>query len=212
MRKNGVRAARHRFFGPIRLFEVPVDRAFEIDDAEDLALAEARAGPLRQEGARRSLPERIAGLVLDFDGVLTDNRVVTLEDGVEAVLSDRSDGLGIEMLRKTGMPMVVISKERNPVVAARCRKLSLECVQAADDKAAAFRAWMTEQALEPEEVVFVGNDGNDVECLRLAGCGVAVGAAHPQARAASDLVLSRPGGRGAVRELAELALERFRDT
>src|SRR5260370_8023915 len=98
MRKNGVRAARHRFFGPIRLFEVPVDRAFEIDDAEDLALAEALAGPLRQEGARRSLPERIAGLVLDFGAVLTHTRAVTLEILAEPVLTHPSVPLGIQSL------------------------------------------------------------------------------------------------------------------
>jgi YrbI family 3-deoxy-D-manno-octulosonate 8-phosphate phosphatase len=210
MRTDGFRSARHRFFGTIRLFEVPAQRALEIDDAGDLALAEALAGVLPREDAERRLPERIAALALDFDGVLTDNRVVTLEDGTEAIVSDRSDGFGIERLRKAGIPMVVLSKERNPVVAARCRKLSLECVQATEDKASALLAWMNAKSIEPAQVVFVGNDLNDVECLRLAGCGVAVSDAHPAARAAADLVLSRPGGHGAVRELVDLVVERLR--
>jgi len=210
MRTEGLRSARHRFFGTIRLFEVPAQRAFEIDDAGDLAFADALVWVLQREESERRLPEQVAALALDFDGVLTDNRVVTLEDGTEAILSDRSDGLGIERLREAGIPMVVLSKERNPVVTARCRKLSLECVQSADNKASALLAWMKAKSLDAAQVVFVGNDLNDVECLRLAGCGVAVSDAHPAACAAADIVLSRPGGHGAVRELADLVIERLR--
>jgi N-acylneuraminate cytidylyltransferase len=210
MRTEGLRSARHRFFGTIGLFEVPAQRAFEVDDVGDLAIADARVWVLEQEETGRRLPERVAALALDFDGVVTDNRVVTLEDGTEAILSDRSDGLGIERLREAGIPMIVLSKETNPVVAARCRKLSLECVQSADDKASALLAWMRAKSLDAADVVFVGNDLNDVECLRLVGCGVAVSDAHPAAYAAADIVLSRPGGHGAVRELADLIVERLR--
>ncbi len=162
----------------------------------------------RAEAAARAdrLPERVEGLALDFDGVLTDNRVMTFPDGTEAVSSDRSDGMGIEMLRHAGIPMVVLSKEQHSVVAARCRKLGLDHTHGIDDKLTAFRAWIDEHGLDPASVVFVGNDVNDVECLELAGCGVAVADAHPAALAVADVVLTRTGGRGAVRELAELIL------
>jgi N-acylneuraminate cytidylyltransferase len=116
------------------------------------------------------------------------------------------------MLHNAGLPIVVLSKERDPVVAARCRKLGVEFVQAVDDKVGAFREWMSERVLDPTGVVFVGNDVNDVECLLAAGCGVVPADAHPSARAAADIVLSRPGGRGAVRELADLVLENTKDT
>jgi YrbI family 3-deoxy-D-manno-octulosonate 8-phosphate phosphatase len=209
MRAPGFLSARHRFFGTIRPFEVPVTRALEIDDQSDLDLAEALADLLGQEATARALPERVVGLALDFDGVMTDNRVITFEDGHEAVLSDRSDGLGLELLRRAGVPIIVLSKERGPVVAARCRKLSVECAQAAEDKPAAFEAWMASRALDPAGVIFVGNDLNDVDCMRLAGCGVAVADAHRDTRAAANLVLTRPGGRGAVRELADLLLQKL---
>jgi N-acylneuraminate cytidylyltransferase len=196
---------RHRFFGRIELHEVPAERALEIDTLGDLTLARAVAGMMRSGGAP-NLPRPVTGLALDFDGVLTDNKVMTFQDGTEGVTADRADGLGIEMLRNAGVPMVVLSKEQNPVVAARCRKLGLPCQQGIDDKVRAFRSWMAAQELDPAGVVFVGNDVNDVECLELAGYAVVVADAQPAARIAADLVLTRPGGRGAVRELADLIL------
>jgi YrbI family 3-deoxy-D-manno-octulosonate 8-phosphate phosphatase len=184
---------------------VPAERSLEIDTPADLALAEALAASVSAPSAR-TLPRPVTGLALDFDGVLTDNRVMTFQDGNEAVLSDRADGMGIEMLRRAGLPMVVLSKERNPVVAARCHKLGLPCEQGIEDKVGALRSWMASQGVDPAGVVFVGNDVNDVECLELAGYAVVVADAQPAARIAADLVLTRPGGRGAVRELADLIL------
>jgi len=210
MSTSGFRASQHRFFGRIGFHEVAPERAGEIDDPHDLAVAEGLAAAL-SAGLAAGLPSPVAGLALDFDGVLTDNRVVTFQDGSEAVLADRGDGMGIEMLRRAGVPMVVLSKERNPVVAARCAKLGLECTQAIDDKVTAFKQWMTDQGLDPAHVVFVGNDANDVECLLAAGCGVVPSDAHPSARAVADVVLTRPGGRGAVRELADLVLQQSKD-
>jgi len=206
MRTKGFRDAQHRFFGRVGLHEVEPERAGEIDEPHDLVVADGIAAALGA-GLAGGLPSPVAGLALDFDGVLTDNRVVTFQDGSEAVIADRGDGMGIEMLRRAGVPMVVLSKERNPVVAARCDKLGLECVQAIDDKVTAFRDWMTDQGLDPANVVFVGNDANDVECLQAAGCGVVPADAHASARAVADVVLTRPGGRGAVRELADLVLQ-----
>jgi N-acylneuraminate cytidylyltransferase len=208
MRTAGLRGCGHRFFGRVELFDVPPSRAVEIDEPADLTRAEHTAGELARDDRRARLPARIAGLALDFDGVLTDNRVMTAHDGSEYVVSDRGDGLGIERLRQQGIPMIVLSKERHPVVAARCAKLGLACTQGLDDKAGALRTWMHELELDPASVVFVGNDVNDLECFRIAGTAVVPVDAHPDAIAAADIVLARPGGRGAVRELADLIAER----
>ncbi len=209
MRTEGFRRTGHRFFGRIAVFEVSNDQGLEIDSETDLAIADVLlARPTSPPNSVRALPAAVAGIAFDFDGVLTDNRVLTFGDGAEAVCSDRSDGLGIERLRAAGVPMVVLSKERHPVVTARCQKLGLECMQAIDDKVWAFKGWVEQRGLDLEAVVFVGNDLNDVECLRLAGCGVVVADAHPSALAAADVVLSRRGGSGAVRELADLLLDR----
>lgn len=148
----------------------------------------------------------VEAIAFDFDGVFTDNRVYVMQNGEEAVVCDRSDGMGISMLRKAGFPMVVISTETNPVVSARCAKLKLEVRQGVDDKLPALEEWAERNELRMENIAFVGNDINDIECLRAAGRGVVVADAYPTAVDVADLVLAKEGGRGAVREFADRLL------
>lgn len=208
MRSAGVRAAGHRGFGRVALVEVPGSARLAIKDPVDLAVAEllARRSPRDLSSV---LPAVVEAVIFDFDGVLTDNKVLTHQDGTESVVADRSDGLGIERLRHAGFRLVVMSKEVNPVVAARCAKLALECVQGIRDKGPAMQAWLDAAGIPAAHAVFVGNDVNDLDCLRLAGCGLVVADAHPDTLAAADAVLGRPGGAGAVRELSDLLLARF---
>src|SRR5262249_33757677 len=138
------------------------------------------------------LPRRPALVVFDFDGVFTDNSVYVCEDGREWVRCSRGDGMGITLLKATGIAILVLSSESNPVVTARCRKLGIECIQAASDKCATLKRSLEERGIAASETVFVGNDVNDIECLTLAGCGVVVADAHPEARAVADAVLRRP--------------------
>ncbi len=146
-------------------------------------------------------------VVLDFDGVLTDNAVWVLEDGTEMVRCDRSDGLGIAMLKNAGIPVMVLSTETNPVVTARCKKLSIPCVQGVSDKGSKLVSILARDGIDPARVAYVGNDVNDLDCLRYVGVPVAVADAHPRARALARVVLSTPGGHGAVREFCELLLQ-----
>jgi N-acylneuraminate cytidylyltransferase len=146
--------------------------------------------------------------VFDFDGVFTDNRVWVLQDGREAVACNRGDGLGLERLRDAGFPILVLSKERNPVVAARCAKLRLDCLQGIDDKQQALDDWLCSRNITSASVIYLGNDVNDLPCLSKVGYPVVVADAHPDARRAARLVLETPGGFGAVRELADLILSR----
>src|SRR6185369_656326 len=90
-----------------------------------------QSGPLSVVSSQWS---SIKLLVLDFDGVMTDNRVLVSEHGQEAVFCDRGDGLGIGLVKQSGVQVLVISKEKNPVVAARCNKLGVECIQGCDNK------------------------------------------------------------------------------
>lgn len=145
-------------------------------------------------------------LVLDFDGVLTDNTVTVTSDGVESVTCWRGDGIGTAALQAAGVPVVVLSKERDPVVRVRCDKLGLECHQGVDDKASALAALLAERAIGPEDVVYVGNDTNDLGCLTLVGFPVVVADAHPDVIGAAALVTTASGGRGAVREVCDRIL------
>jgi N-acylneuraminate cytidylyltransferase len=155
------------------------------------------------------LPERPALLVLDFDGVLTDNFVYVDENGVESVRCSKEDSLGLSLVRRAGLPVAILSMEENPVVQRRAAKIKIPCVSGAVDKATGFAALLAERGVAAADVIFVGNDSNDAGCLRNAGCGLAVADAHPSAKAAANGVLTKPGGRGAVREVCDAILERI---
>lgn len=183
--------------------------AVDIDTLEHWREAERRLGELavvRPAGSPRAPFDGVRLVVFDFDGVFTDDRVYVREDGRESVACSRGDGLGLKRLREHGLRAAVLSSETNPVVAARCRKLRLHCRQGVADKGAALRALAEKAGVSPEEVVYVGNDLNDLECLRLAGRAVAVADARPEVLAAADWVLQSKGGQGAVRELCELVI------
>lgn len=198
------RIARHRFFGQTVFHEMPASRVLEVDDPEDFVAAALRLNANLKKPSK--LPTRIEGIAFDFDGVFTDDRVIVDEHGLEAVHCSRRDGMGIEMLRNAGMRMIVISKERNPVVARRCEKLRLEYLQGQDSKIGALKAWIDEQRIDAENVIFVGNDINDSECMAAVGCAVVPADAHPIARSAASIILNSNGGTGAIRELADMVL------
>lgn len=160
-------------------------------------------------GKRKPLPEKIELVVLDFDGVVTDNRVWVDEQGHEMVAAYRSDSLGLRALRNAGVPAVVISTEVNPVVAARCRKMEVPVVQGVKDKATVLRQYLQEHKIDPARVVFLGNDTNDLPCFDLVGCALVVADAQNDALRRADRILTRRGGHGAVRELCEMILEQM---
>jgi len=208
MRLKRFRIEKHRFFGKTALYETPQSRAMEIDEPDDLRIARALAPTLEKAVRHAAVPSRPSAIFFDFDGVMTDDLVHLDQHGNEAVTCSRSDGLGIEMLRTAGIRMAVISKERNTVVAARCHKLLLAYQHGIDDKAGMLRTLAAEMRVDLRQAIYVGNDVTDLECMRIVGFSVAVADAHPRARAEAAMVLSSPGGHGAVRELAELILAR----
>lgn len=152
--------------------------------------------------------QKIKLLVVDFDGVMTDNRVLVSEDGTESVFCNRSDGLGIEMLKKKGIEVLVISKEKNKVVQARCKKLKIKCLQGIDDKDSLFLKEIKRRKLKLENVCFIGNDINDLDCIKSAGIGVAVADSYKLALEIADYVTKKKGGEGVVREVVDLILKR----
>lgn len=157
---------------------------------------------------RRSLPDKVALVVFDFDGVMTDNRVWVDQDGREMVAASRAEGPGLRALEAQGIRPLVISGEVNPVVTARCRKLQVQALQGIADKAAALREYLQAEKIDPAQVVYLGNDVNDLPCFPLVACAVAVADAEPEVLRQADLVLTRKGGHGAVRELCKLILNR----
>ncbi|MFI1967349.1 cytidylyltransferase domain-containing protein [Streptomyces pathocidini] len=199
----GFREAGHRFFGRTELVRTDPARVLEVDDPHDLARARALA-PLLDAPRPGALPTRddIDAVVLDFDGTQTDDRVLVDSDGREMVAVHRGDGLGIAALRKSGLNLLILSTEQNPVVAARARKLRVPVLHGIDRKDLALKQWCEEQGIAPERVLYVGNDVNDLPCFGLVGWPVAVAGAHDVVRGAARAVTSTPGGNGAIREIA----------
>ncbi|MCY1653284.1 MULTISPECIES: acylneuraminate cytidylyltransferase [Streptomyces] len=197
---EGFRTHRHRFFGHTALVRTDPARVLEVDDPHDLARARALA-PLLDPSPYPTRTD-VDAVVLDFDGTQTDDRVLIDSDGREIVAVHRGDGLGIAALRRAGLPVLILSTEQNPVVAARARKLQVPVLHGIDRKDLALKQWCEEQSVAPDRVLYVGNDVNDLACFGLAGWPVAVANAHDSVRAAARAVTTNPGGSGAIREIA----------
>jgi len=206
-----LRRDHNRLGGKIAVHEMDYLQSFQIDAPEHCRLIE---WIMTQPGYKPRLdwPEKIRLVVLDFDGVMTDNRVLVTEAGGEAVTCCRDDGLGIERVLKARVPIMVLSTETNPVVASRCAKLSIACHQGVRDKAEYLSAYLRKHGVEASHVVYAGNDINDLGCLKMAGMPVAVADAHPSVVAVSKLLLSRNGGHGAVRELCDRLLAHLEES
>ena len=150
---------------------------------------------------------RVRFAVFDFDGVFTDNRVWVNERGEELLAFSRSDGLGLRRLDEVGVKYLIVSTEPNPIVAARAVKLNADCVQGVDDKLAVLFERTEELGVALGDTAYVGNDVNDVECLRAVGCPVVPADAWPEVRTLAKWVLSRSGGTGCVREFCDAVWE-----
>ncbi|AVG24560.1 N-acetylneuraminate cytidylyltransferase [Pontimonas salivibrio] len=203
-RAQGIRTAGSRFHGRIGCVEVGRRESLEIDTQEDLQLARELA--MSGESTTRVGP--IDAVVFDFDGVHTDDHVFVTQDGVESVRVSRRDGYGITLLKKAEIPLLILSTEKNPVVTTRAKKLGVDVLQGQDDKATALTQWAKTHDIDLQRVAYLGNDVNDAPALGVVGWPVVTGDAHPDVKPLARLVLESHGGRGAVRELADLILKR----
>lgn len=203
MNAAGLRDSGHRFFGRVRPHAVPEGHAFEIDTRFDLDLVRQLA-PL-VDPLRRAVPSLadIDALVMDFDGVHTDNTATVDETGHESVRVNRSDGLGLAMLRQRELEILILSTERNPVVQRRAEKLGLACTSGQSDKLQALVAWADGARIQRDRILYIGNDENDRGCLEWVGWPVVVADAHDAVRDLARCTTERPGGAGAVREVVD---------
>jgi YrbI family 3-deoxy-D-manno-octulosonate 8-phosphate phosphatase len=159
--------------------------------------------------SRRGMPKKIELIICDFDGVITDNKVWTDQDGNEMVAAYRSDSPRIRDLRAKGIEVMILSSEPNPVVAARAKKMGVEAIHnvGLQDKGRVMREVLAQKNIQPENVIYIGNDLNDLPCFEIAGWSVAVADAFPEVIRAADYVLEKRGGHGALRELCDLILK-----
>lgn len=160
---------------------------------------------------RRTMPETVKMILCDFDGVVTDNLVLTDEKGKETVSASRSDSMHIKTLREKGVEVMILSSEPNPVVKARAQKMGVEAIHGIgmQDKGRVMREVLERKKVKAESVIYIGNDLNDLPCFEIAGWSVAVADAYPEVIRAADYVLTKNGGHGAIRELCEMVLKQL---
>jgi len=158
----------------------------------------------------RPMPEMIELIICDFDGVITDNRVWVDQDGNESIAAYRSDSMRIGEMRELGIEVMILSSEPNPVVVARAKKMGVEAVHGVGihEKGRVMREVLQRKNVQAENVIYIGNDRNDLPCFEIAGWSVAVADAYPEVIRMADHILSRAGGHGALRELCDLILSR----
>jgi len=149
-------------------------------------------------------PTAIDLIVYDFDGVMTDNRVLTLQDGTEAVFVNRSDGWAVSMLREMGIKQLIISRETNPVVKVRAEKLMIPCLHGIGDKLDVLKKYLSENNIYKEKTAFIGNELNDIAAMSHVGFPVAPADAYPEVKRIAKIILKTKGGYGVVREFFDL--------
>jgi N-acylneuraminate cytidylyltransferase len=179
---------------------LPAFHVVRVSRPEDLSSV---AALLKRQPLQRLLRKHpMKALILDFDGVFTDNKVIVSADGHESAICDRSDGFMIQSLQRRGFPILVLSTEKVPIVRARSEKLGLQCIHGVGDKRSILTNWLKEKNIDRQQTIYVGNDVNDLECMNMVGLPIAVADAFPEVLSAARCVLKARGGHGAVREIA----------
>lgn len=143
----------------------------------------------------------ISCIFYDFDGVMTDNRVLVDQNGMEYVYVNRSDGLGVAALKAAGITQVIISTEVNPVVERRAEKLGIPVVHGVKDKGETVKNYCVEHGIDASRAVFMGNDINDIPAFMAVGFKACPADAEPEVKSKADWISFCKGGYGAVRDL-----------
>lgn len=153
-------------------------------------------------------PASLRLLVLDVDGVLTDGSVLLDDEGCEIKRFNIRDGLGIRLWQWSGRSVAIITGRAGKALLRRARELDIDLViQGSSDKAAAIDDLSATTGIAPAAMAYLGDDLPDIPAMVRVGCPAAVADADPLVIDHAAIVTTRPGGRGAVRELIETLLE-----
>ena len=152
---------------------------------------------------------KIKAFAFDIDGVATDGSILCTSDGDLLRIYDAKDGFAIRMAVMQGYPVAVITggssesiRKRMMASGLKPEDVFLHCRNKMDE----FSQFCERYNLQPEDVMYFGDDVPDIELLQVAGCGVCPADAVEEAKAAADLVSTKPGGKGCLREVIENTL------
>lgn len=143
-------------------------------------------------------------IISDFDGVMTDNRVLVDEAGKESVFVSRADGQAVHLLRSMGIDVVIISSETNGVVGRRADKLKVKCIQSVSDKKECVKKYSEENGILFKKIAYVGNDINDYAAMQLCGIKIVPNDAYEEVKHIADYITQAKGGYGVIREITDV--------
>lgn len=193
-----------RLSGKIGVYEMREETYFEIDEPSDWSIIEKL---LKNSRPKKDVPD-IKLFVTDCDGVLTDGGMYYSENGDEMKKFNTKDGMGFSFLKKAGIKTAVITGENTAIVERRALKVKTDYVyQGVRDKLSVLKDIVEKEGIALENVAYIGDDVNDLECLSHVGLSFSVPNACENARESADVVTSLRGGEGAVREAIDYILD-----
>lgn len=145
---------------------------------------------------------------MDVDGILSDGQIIYNADGVETKAFYVQDGVGLKAVGQLGVTLAIITGRSSPMVERRAKELGIDhIIQGRDDKFTALSALADELGLDMSECMYMGDDLPDLKAVRMAGVGVSVPNGCAETQVVADIVTTKTGGHGAVREACELLIK-----
>ena len=204
VKPNILQKCNNRLGGKICVYVMDYWQQFEIDSRDDLELCEMIFNKYLK--SQEIDLHNVKLIVYDFDGVMTDNKVIIDQNGVESVEVNRSDGLAISKIKKMGIEQIIISTEKNPVVVQRAKKLKITCLQGIKNKKEALKHYIKQRDINHKEVAFIGNDINDLEIMQYVRLGIAPSNASEEIISIADIITDASSGEGVIREFYNILI------
>ena len=194
--------SKNRLSGNIRAYEMPEDTAVEIDEPEDFIMIESLMK--RRNSSSGDKQNEIKMVLTDCDGCLTDGGMYYSEKGDELKKFNTKDGMAFKLLREHGILTGIITGENVDLNRRRAEKLKLDIYEpGCTDKATCIKKICAEKNIDLSNVLYVGDDINDIEVLKIVGYGCAPADALDEVRSVASYVTKARGGEGVIREITD---------
>ena len=200
---KNLRKYNNRLSGKISIYKMDFWSTLQIDEIHDFELANW-VSSYKIKNFKIPKLKDLEMIVFDFDGVFTNNKFFLNKKGEEVVTLSRADGLAIKILKQNKVQMLVLSSEKNDVVKLRCQKIGVNYKNGVDNKIKYLKYYFFKNGINKENVLYIGNDLNDLECMKYIGFPVAVYDAADLVKKNSKIILDSKGGDGAIRELVSI--------
>jgi len=199
----------NRISGKIKAIEMNELDSVDIDEEKDFSLVEKIILNIKKDNRiNKEKLKKIRLVITDIDGVMTDGGMYYSEKGEFLKKFNTRDAKGLELIRKAGIKVAFMTSENSPIVSSRAKKLGIQnCYLGVEEKKSMLIDVCNEMNLSFENIAFIGDDVNDLECMKAVGFSAAPCDAVGDILKKADYVTTAPGGNGAVREVCNLILE-----